>query len=231
MKNMFLGVIKILSAFLIVTILGNTSLCNSDINQDSLFHEINLISKNLRKLQSGNYRLNKNFNSFIKEYNNEIHSQQYINDSLFEEVLLLKNDINANIKELKKFERSLYYIRNVNANQDEKNNSRFIITIILLILIYLLTALFLFINRKKFNRHIKQSNDEIKQQYEVVNKKLDELKKQLNNKIEENQKLLNESDEQISKELNKKINDHKEHIDGVIRNISNQIEDKFKSPE
>lgn len=228
MKNMFLGIVKIIPALLLLTIIAKTSLCNSDINQDSLIQEINELGKKLEKLQSGNYALYKNFNNFIKEYNNEVHSQQYINDSLFEQVLLLRNDINSNIKEIKKVERSTYYIRNVNVNQDKKNNSRFIFIIVLLFLIYLLTALFLILNKRKFKKHIKQSNDEIKQQYAAVDKKLDELNKQLHAKIEENKKSLNKSDEQIITELTKKINEHKEHIDGVVRNISNQIEDKFK---
>ncbi len=189
--------------------------------------ELTILNDKLQKLKANNYFLRKKLKNFIKEYNNEIHNQQYFNDSLFEEVLLIRDDVNANLNDMKKLERSIYYEKRNIANLEQDTRINLNVIVIFLVLVYLLTALFLLLNRRRFNRYCTHLNEKVKKYNIQIESQSNALKDYLLKMFDKNEKSFKELNEQLKNDLNKKIIDHKSHTDSRFREISNQIDDKF----
>ncbi|NOZ45405.1 MAG: hypothetical protein GXO79_01335 [Chlorobi bacterium] len=226
-KKLFKLEIKILFSFFMLFSISAYS-ANTKIDSISFEQQIKELNIKYKKINSNNHFLKNEYFILLKNLNAEIHNQQYKNDSLFGEIQSLKDEINLNVKKINKTEKYTEYIRKNDVIQQQKVQTNFILLLIFLILIYLLTALFLFLLHRKFNGCLTDLENKLDKLKSTTQKEVDTVKDEYTNKLKEEVQLLKELNNSIKEEILNKFNDHRASTDGKLRDIHNQIDNKIK---
>jgi len=182
----------------------------------------------LNKLQKKTNKLYYDLNKHIKEHNSEVHSQQYKNDSIFEELEIVRSDlINLN-REINKIDRNINVLREIDREQNNDSMLNFSILYVLLAILYLIGIAALILGRRK----LLLQNKSLKKEVDLISGKTEEsllaLKGDLLVKLETEVEKLSKTEEKDKKEIRKKLTEARESIESRLREINNQLDDKFK---
>ena len=83
-------------------------------------------------------------------------------------------------------------------------------------------------NRRKFNNYVVKHEKKINKSNSTIGENILNIQLELSQKLEDNIKSLTELNEGNKKDLIKKINDQRDAIESKLREINNQLDDKFK---
>jgi len=189
--------------------------------------QLNNLDVRLNKLNNKHQKLYYSYDRFVKEHNSEVHSQQYKNDSLFEQVFIMNNGIDDLKKEIERLDRNIRFLRETDLVQNKNAKIKYIILFVLLGIIYLISIAFLILNRKKFRKQNAALGKELKTLLKQTEEKSQEIKQDILQKIEEEIKKLEEIDEKNKKDIQHRLNESRESIESRLREINNQLDDRF----
>ena len=222
-------IIRLLLLILLVSTLHHIAFClNAQFDSLKIIQELGNLDNEITKLKNRNYQLSNSINQYKKEFNSEIHAQQYKNDSLFETILLLHNDINDINKELNKIERNIAFLRKTDLENQSTSNNNFVLIVILLSVIFIISIAFIILNRRKFTNYVVNHEKKTDKSISMIGENILTVQLEFVKKLEDSIKSLTELNEGNKKDLIKKINDQRDAIESKLREINNQLEDKFK---
>ena len=229
MKKSGFVIIRFLLVIIITSTLHHISFClNAQFDSLEIIQELGNLDNEITKLKNKNYQLSNSFKQLRKAYSSEIHEQQYKNDSLFEAILLLHNDINDINKELNKIERNIVFLRKTDLENQSTSNNNFVLILIFLSIIFIISIVFSIFNRRKFTNYVVKHKKEINKSNSKIGENILNIQLEFTQKLEDNIKSLTELNEGNKKDLIKKINDQRDAIESKLREINSQLEDKFK---